>query len=135
MKKVLSDTVFKVNMKNGTEMREWRPATSELFLFVKHYLSPTYNKTANHRVLICTTIFVPPLYGCVYDIIIIPHFILPSLQCEGANGHIILNIVDMKEKCVYIVNTLKGIKPKEYKGVVLTSINVLKLMYISKEMA
>ena len=127
MKRVLSDAVFRLNMRNATEMREGRPATSQLFLFIKHYLSPTYNETANHRVLICTTTFVPPLYGCGYDIILIPHFILPSLQCEGAIGHFILNIVDMKEKCVYIVNTLKWIKPNEYKGVVLTSIKYIEL--------
>ena len=126
-KRVLSDTVIKVNMMNGTEMREGRPATSQLFLFVKHYLSPTYNETANHRVLICTTTFVPPLYGCGYDIIIIPQFILPSFQCEGGIGHFILKIVYMKEKCVYIVNTLKWIKPKEYKGVVLTSFKCIEV--------
>ena len=67
------------------------------------------------------------MYGCVYDIIIIPHFILPSLQCEGGIGHIILKIVYMKEKCVYIVNTLKWIKPKEYKGVVLTSFKCIEV--------
>ena len=127
MKRVMSDTVFRLNMKNATEMREGKPATSQLFLFVKYYLSPTYNETANHRVLICTTTFVPPLYGCGYDIILIPQFILPSFQYEGAIGHFILNIVDMKEKCVYIVNTLKGIKPKEYKGVVLTSFKCIEV--------
>ena len=61
MKRVMSDTIFKLNMKNATEMREGRPATSRLFLFVKNYSSPTCDETASHRVLICTTTFVPPL--------------------------------------------------------------------------
>ena len=61
MKRVMSDTIFKLNMRNATEMREGKPATSQLFLFAKHYLSPTYNETASHRVLIRTTTFVPPL--------------------------------------------------------------------------
>ena len=34
---------------------------------------------------------------------------------------VILNIIDVKEKHVYIVNTLRGIRPKEYRGVSLTS--------------
>ena len=32
-----------------------------------------------------------------------------------------------REVCVYIVNTLKGIKPKEYKGVLLTSFKCIEV--------
>ena len=103
MKRVMSDSVFRLNMRNATEMREGKPATSQLFLFVKHYLSPTYNETANRRVLICTTTFVPPLNNCGYDII--PQFILPSFHMESTIRHFKLNIANMMENCVYIINT------------------------------
>lgn len=39
-KRVMSDTVSGLNMRSVTEMREGRPVTSQLFLFVKYYLSP-----------------------------------------------------------------------------------------------
>ena len=43
------------------------------------------------------------------------------------NGHFILNFIDVKEKHVYIVNTLRGIRPKEYRGVSLTSYGYIEV--------
>ena len=127
MKKVVSNPMLRKNMMYATELRTGRPATSQLFLFAKHYFQYICDAIPTLKVCICTTTFVPPLNKCGYDIILIPQFILPSFQYEGAIGHFILNIVDMKDKCVYIVNTLQGIKPKEYTGVTLTTFKCIEV--------
>ena len=101
------------------------PATSQLFLFVYHY-SPCLWCHNNTQCVHTYNTSVPPLNNCGYDIILILQFIFPSFQYEGGIGHFILNIVNMKEKCVYIVNTLKGIKPKEYTWVTLTSFKCIE---------
>ena len=105
MKKVVSNPMLRNNMMYATELRTGRPATSQLFLFAKQHILYVCDAIQTLKVCICTTIFVPPLNNCGYDIILIPQFILLSFHLEGAMGHFILNIVDMKEKCVHRKHT------------------------------
>ena len=44
-RRVISDTVFRLDMKNVSEMREGRQTTLQLFLVVKYFLSHVYSKT------------------------------------------------------------------------------------------
>ena len=108
-------------MREATELEECRPGTAQMFLFMKHYLVGMYPRIVHSRIEICTTTSVPHVNSGEYDIILLPQFVDPHNPFLCSIGHFILNIIDVKEKHVYIVNTLKGIRRKEYKGVSITS--------------
>ena len=38
LKKILNDAVFRMNMREATELEEGRHGTAQMFLFMKHYL-------------------------------------------------------------------------------------------------
>ena len=38
LKKILNDSVFRMNMREAIELEEGRPGTAQIFLFMKHYL-------------------------------------------------------------------------------------------------
>ena len=110
-----------MNMREATELEEGRHGTAQMFLFMKHYLVGMYPTIVRSRIEICTTTSVPHINSGEYDIILLPQFVDPPNPFLCSIGHFILNIIDVKEKHVYIVNTLRGIRPKEYRGVSLTS--------------
>ena len=75
---------------------------------MKHYLVWMYPRIVHSRIEICTTTSVPHINSGEYDIILLPQFVDPSNPFMCSIGHFILNIIDVKEKHVYIVNTLRG---------------------------
>ena len=115
LKKIFNDAVFRMNMREATLLEEGRPGTAQMFLFMKHYLVGMYPRIVHSRIEICTTTSIPHINSEEYDIILLPQFVDPPNPFMCSIGHFILNIVDVKEKHVYIVNTLKGIRPNEYK--------------------
>ena len=115
LKKILNNAVFRMNMREATELEEGKPRTVQMFLFMKHYLVGMYPTIVHSRIEVCITTFVPHINSGEYDIILFPQFVDPPISFLCSIGHFILNIIDVKEKHVHIVNTLRGIRRKEYK--------------------
>ena len=97
-----------MNMREATELEEGRRGTAQMFLFMKHYLVWMYPTIVHSRVEVCTTKPVPHIKNDEYDIILLPQFVDPPNPFMCSIGHFILNIIDVKEKHVYIVNTLRA---------------------------
>ena len=75
LKKLLNDTVFRMNMREATELKEGRHGTAQMFLFMKHYLVGMYPTIVRSRIEICTTTSVPHINSGEYDIIPLPQFV------------------------------------------------------------
>ena len=92
-----------------------------MFVFLKHYLCWMFPLVVGSRIEMFTTTTVPLINNGEWDVVLIPQFIEPPNPFMHSMGHFILNIVDAKERHVYVVNTLSRIRSKLYKGVSLTS--------------
>ena len=64
------------------------------------------------KIEVCTTATVPLINSGKWDVVLIPQFIEPPNPFMHSVGHFILNIIDVKERHVYVDNTLSRNRPK-----------------------
>ena len=115
MVKILNDYVFRIHMSQAVDIEEGKAGTAQMFLFLKHYLCWMFPLVVGSRIEVCTTTAIPLINSGKWEVVLIPQFIEPPNPFMHSIGHFILNIVDVKERHVYIVNTLSRNRPKLYK--------------------
>ena len=112
MAEIISDCVFRTYTSQAADIEEGKPGTAQMFMFLKHYLCGMFPLVVGSRIEVCTTTNVPLINNGKWDVVLIPQFIEPPNPFMHSVGHFILNIVDVKERHVYVVNTLSRIQPR-----------------------
>ena len=112
MAKILNDYVLRTQMSQVADIEERKLGTDQMFVFLKHYLCWMFPLAVGSRIEMCTTTTTPLINRGKWDVVLIPQFIEPPNPFMHSVGHFILNIIDVKERHVYVVNTLSRNRPK-----------------------